>query len=124
MAQTGSGDGLWRWLVGGLVAGGVLLGLLIAAYAVGYHRGEHRGKPASPAAAATQPAATEPAATEPATTAAAPTTSPAAAVARGKELYTSDACVGCHSLDGIDLLGADLQGPRRLAGRSSPTARP
>jgi mono/diheme cytochrome c family protein len=93
-------DGLWRWLLGGLVGGAVILGLLIAAYAVGYGRGRHH-------ATGTRAAVTNGAGTS--TTAAATTRKPGtlgpvevtpALVARGKVLYTNDGCSGCHSLSG------------------------
>lgn len=98
MAQTG-GNGLWRWLVGGLVGGGVLLGLLVAAYAIGYHRGERHAHGPEPASATTAPATTQPAETQPAATSPS-TLSPAQALARGKKLYTADGCSGCHTLNG------------------------
>lgn len=114
----GTSDGLWRWLLGGLVGGGILLGLLIAAYAVGYHRGQHD---AAPTAVRTTPT---PATT---TTTAAPTTTSAggsigpvavtpALVARGKSLYTADGCSGCHSLTGAPGAGPSFKG---LAGATS-----
>lgn len=114
MAQ-GSSDGLWRWLVGGLVGGAVLLGLLVAAYAIGYHRGEHHGRPTTAAPATTAPpapaapATTAAATTAPATTAAPPPSS-AQAVARGRKLYESDACAGCHTLDGSASSGPTFKG--------------
>ena len=59
----GSGsDGLWRWLVGGLLGGLVILGLLVAAYTIGNNRGQDEAR-------ATVPAPTEPAATAPPSTA-------------------------------------------------------
>ena len=39
MAQ-GQGDGLLRWLIGGLVFGAIVLGLMVAAYEIGYHHGK------------------------------------------------------------------------------------
>lgn len=102
------GDGLWRWLVGGLAAGGVVLGLLIGAYAVGHHRGEDK-KAAPPATQTTAPQATT---TAPATTTAAagPVPVTAALVARGKTLYSADGCAACHSLNGSAGAGPTLQG--------------
>ena len=109
-------DGLWRWLVGGLVGGAVVLGLLIAAYAIGYHRGEHH-------ATGTRGAATTSAATS--TTAATTTPQPGtlgpvevtpALAARGKVLYTNDGCSGCHSLSGSPGAGPSFKG---LAGGMS-----
>ena len=37
--RSQNADGLWRWLVGGLVAGAAMLGLAIAAYEFGYAKG-------------------------------------------------------------------------------------
>jgi cytochrome c oxidase subunit II len=105
-----SADGLWRWLLGGLIGGAIILGLLIGAYAIGYHRGHHR--------AASATSVTAPITTIPATTAAAPTT-PAgigpvtvtpALLARGKTLYTSDGCSSCHSLSGAAGVGPSFKG--------------
>lgn len=108
--HTGS-DGLWRWLVGGLVGGCVVLGLLVAAYAIGYHHGEHQSRTAAPpptASTTTAPTTTTAAPTTTTTTAAPTTTAPAAGsgsvpvtaalVAQGKSLYQSDGCASCHSL--------------------------
>ncbi|HSP74531.1 MAG TPA: cytochrome c [Gaiellaceae bacterium] len=112
MADHGS-ESLARWLVSGLVAGAVILGLLIGAYAIGYHRGQHH------AAQATAASAPPPTTTAPATTTAATTTAPAtsgpvtatpALVARGKQLFASDGCVGCHSLSGASGAGPSLEG--------------
>ncbi len=117
MAQGQGGDGLLRWLLGGLVAGGIVLGLLIAAYAVGYHRGSAhaRGAARTPAATTT---ATAPQST-PTTTAAAPGATTAASsaqlAARGKQLYASDGCSACHSLSGSAGAGPTFKG---LAGSS------
>jgi mono/diheme cytochrome c family protein len=108
-ATPGHGEGLGRWLLGGLLGGAVILGLLVGAYTVGTHRGDD-----SPAAAPAQTA--PPAAT---TTAPAAPTSPAAAgpvavtpalVASGKGLYASNGCVACHSLAGADGAGPALDG--------------
>jgi cytochrome c oxidase subunit 2 len=107
----GQSDGLWRWILGGLAGGLAVLGLLIGAYEVGYHRGHNAGN------AAAAPATTSTAA--PATTTAPTTTQPAggvtvtvtpALVARGKALFTSDACAGCHSLTGAAGAGPSLEG--------------
>jgi mono/diheme cytochrome c family protein len=114
-------DGLGRWLLGGLAGGGIILGLLIAAYAIGYHRGQHHPHAA---AASTAPAATTaptPAATTTAATAttpspdAAPVETTPALVARGKALFSSDGCAGCHSLTGAAGAGPSLKG---AAGRT------
>lgn len=109
-------DGLGRWLLGGLVTGGILLGLLIAAYVVGYHRGQHHAAKAATA----PPAATTPAATATTTTTAPGSTKTAttlgpvaltpALVARGKTLYSSDGCSGCHSLNGAAGAGPTFKG--------------
>lgn len=118
----GTSDGLWRWLAGGLVAGGIVLGLLIGAYEIGYHRGKDRvaAAPAKTTTTATTTAAT----TAPATTTpkpAAVTTVPATPelVARGKALYTADACSGCHSLTGSAGAGPSFKG---LAGSKAELA--
>ena len=108
-----SSDGLWRWLVGGLVAGGVILGLLIAAYAVGYHHGQHhaRATASAPPATTTAPTTTSAATT---TSAPAPAAGPvpvtAALVAQGKSLYQSDGCSACHSLSGSAGAGPSFKG--------------
>jgi mono/diheme cytochrome c family protein len=96
MAQPGAGDGLLKWLVGGLVFGAIVLGLMVGAYEIGYHRGkDHAGG----TAAASRPATT---------TTSAP--APAGGSAAGKELFTADACSGCHSLDGSAGAGPTMAG--------------
>lgn len=95
MAGQASGDGLLRWLVGGLVGGAIVLGLLIGAYAFGYHRGH--------ASARTAP---KPTPTLTTTTGATATT----ATTQGAQLFTSEACSGCHSLDGSAGVGPTLKG--------------
>jgi len=103
MAQGQSGDGLGRWLLGGLVVGVIVLGLMVAAYAIGYDRGKsHERKTAAPAPTTTQSAS--------ATTATTPSTSPAQLLARGKALYTSDGCSACHSLTGSAGAGPTFNG--------------
>jgi mono/diheme cytochrome c family protein len=97
MAGTGQGDGLLRWLVGGLVFGAIILGLMVAAYEIGYHHG--KGDAAPSATTAPKPETTTP--QVPAGGGAAP---------RGKELFTADACSGCHSLDGSAGAGPTLAG--------------
>jgi mono/diheme cytochrome c family protein len=94
VAGPSHGDGLVRWLVGGLVAGGIVLGLMVAAYAIGYHRGKEHGRSASPRPAA--PAQT--------------TTTAAGPAARGERLFTADGCSGCHSLDGAAGAGPTVKG--------------
>ena len=128
MADAKTGDGLWKWMVGGMAAGGVVLGLLIASYAIGYHR----GKDHAAAAAATTPPATSagrrpkrlrhqqpprptktPAETTPPATETQPTeTAPSQAelVARGEGLWSSTGCAGCHSLNGAAGVGPTMQG--------------
>jgi len=111
MAQGQSGDGLLRWLLGGLAVGGIVLGLLIAAYAIGYHRGKGHATGARPATTTTAASTPQPA---PTTTETAPTTTPAVSpaplAARGKQLYTSDGCSACHSLSGSAGAGPTLKG--------------
>ena len=114
MADGQSGDGLLRWLIGGLVVGLVVLGLMVAAYAVGYHHGKnHRNRSAAaPAATSTtttkpQPTTTRSTSTATATT---PSASPAQLLARGKVLYAADGCSGCHSLTGAAGAGPTFKG--------------
>ncbi|MBA3843897.1 MAG: cytochrome c [Actinobacteria bacterium] len=119
--HDGNSGSLWPWLVGGLVGGAAILGLLIAAYAVGHRRGEHHHLPA----AATQ--ATTPSTTTASTSTAAARTTPTprkprpvtvtpALLTRGKALYQSDGCSGCHSLTGAPGAGPTFKG---LAGSPS-----
>lgn len=109
-APHAGSDGLWRWLAGGLVAGGIVLGLLIAAYAIGYHRGQHH--PHATAAAGAPPAATTTTTTTATTPSAGggPVPVTAALVAKGKSLFTSDGCSGCHSLSGAAGAGPTFKG--------------
>lgn len=92
-----------------------MLALAVAAYAIGYHRGEHHAR----AAAAPRPATTTPTTTQaaPSTTTTGTATVPvtAALVARGKQLYSADSCVGCHSVTGTAGAGPTFKG---LAGTS------
>lgn len=105
-----SSDGLWRWLIGGLVAGSVILGLLIAAYAIGYHHGEHSGGPqAAPARTATTTTSSTPT-TSTTSPRPGPVTATPALIAAGKTLYTSDSCSGCHSLTGAAGAGPSFKG--------------
>jgi mono/diheme cytochrome c family protein len=108
MAQPRGGDGLLRWLLGGLVVGAIVLGLMVAAYAIGYDRGKSHAK-RSTSAPAPSPTRTR---TLPTTTQAAPpTTVPAAQLAaRGKVLYTSDGCSACHSISGAAGAGPTFKG--------------
>lgn len=117
----GGSDGLWRWLVGGLVSGAVILGLLVAAYAIGHNRGQDEARATMPAT--TEPVATtpRPTTTTPPTTATTPQPETApievtpALVAKGKTLFTEDGCVACHSLSGSAGAGPSLNG---AAGRT------
>jgi mono/diheme cytochrome c family protein len=99
MAQ-GQGDGLLRWLIGGLVAGAIVLGLLVGAYEIGYHHGKSDARRPTAAARGATPART--------TTTAAP--AGGGAVAAGKALFTANACSGCHSLDGSAGAGPTVAG--------------
>jgi len=107
-------DGLWRWLIGGLLAGTAILGLLIAAYAVGYHRGKDKRPAAAVATTTAGPTTTTAARTTP--TGLGPVTPTPALVARGKQLFTSNSCSGCHSLTGAKGAGPALDG---LAGNTA-----
>jgi mono/diheme cytochrome c family protein len=107
-AQSPGGDGLTRWLVGGFVAGLIVLGLMIAAYAVGYDRGKSHGKRTAARPTTTTPKPLPP--PPPTTTAAKPTQSPAKLAALGRQLYMSDGCSGCHSLDGSAGAGPTFKG--------------
>jgi cytochrome c oxidase subunit 2 len=115
-----STDGLWRWLLGGLVGGGVILALVIAAYTIGYHRGQHHPRTAAstPATASSPTTSAATATTPPTTTTATATTTPSAGapilptptlVARGKTLYSADGCSACHSLTGTAGVGPSFK---------------
>jgi mono/diheme cytochrome c family protein len=113
-ADTDSGtDGLWRWLVGGLVAGGLMLGLLIAAYAIGYHEGHHSGAAASAPTTSSTPTVPTTSTTPPPTTE--PVVATPALIARGKSLFNADGCAGCHALTSTAGAGPGFKG---LAGSS------
>jgi cytochrome c2 len=105
------GDGLGRWLLGGLAGGAIILGLLIAAYAIGYHSGQVHPRTATSAS----PTAGAPTTTT--TSARSPSPGPvqgtSALVARGKSLFNTDSCAGCHSLSGATGVGPSL---KRVAG--------
>lgn len=92
---TPSGDGLGRWLVGGLVTGAIMLGLLVAAYEIGYNRGQDSNQPS--ASTSPPPTTTE-------------TTGAGGDVASGQKLFVSDACSSCHSLDGSAGVGPTIKG--------------
>ena len=94
MAESAPTDGLLRWLVGGLVVGAIVLGLLVGAYEIGRHRGSEK-------------AGTAPRTTVPATTT---TTTGGTATVRGKQLFTADGCMSCHSLDGAAGVGPTVKG--------------
>lgn len=95
MAESASTDGLIRWLVSGLVVGAIVLGLLVGAYEIGRHRG------------GSEKAGTAPHATVPVTTTTAPGDT---ATVRGKQLFTADGCMSCHSLDGTASVGPTVKG--------------
>jgi mono/diheme cytochrome c family protein len=111
-SRAGS-DGLWHWLVGGLLGGAAILGLLVAAYAVGYHRGKHSRPSAAPApvATTTRPGTTTKTPTSQAQpTGLGPVTATPTLVSRGKQLFASNSCSGCHSLTGAKGAGPPLNG--------------
>jgi len=87
--------GLGRWLLGGLVGGAIVLALLIGAYHVGYDRGSSSGGASTTAA---EPAETTTAVTTGSTASAigAVEATPEL-VAQGKQLWSTESCVGCHS---------------------------
>jgi cytochrome c2 len=99
------GDGLVRWLLGGLAAGLAVLGLMVGAYAIGYDRGESDARDGGPATVAEPP--TAPAATQ--------TQASDRSPARGKRLFSSLGCAGCHSLDGSEGAGPTVEG---ISGRT------
>jgi cytochrome c551/c552 len=107
-------DGLWRWLLGGLLGGGAILGLLIAAYAIGYHRGQHHHARTRASATSTAATPTTTAAPTSSTPSPAPAPGPVQAtpalVARGKALYSTDGCSACHSLTGTAGAGPSFKG--------------
>ena len=93
--RSQNADGLWRWLVGGLVAGAAMLGLAIAAYEFGYDQGrDHQAAMVHPSVGTTS---TTPNTSSLPATGATVTVTPAL-VARGKALYSADGCSACHSL--------------------------
>ena len=112
--STGTED-LWRWLIGGLLGGGAILGLLIAAYAIGYNRSHGLG----PAAHSGQVASTASPTTAPKPVAIGAVTVTPALVARGKALYGTMGCSGCHSLTGTAGAGPSF---KDLAGGTSTLA--
>ena len=96
MAQAGQGDGLVRWLIGGLVVGGIVLGLMVGAYEIGVHHGRDERPQALPPTTTT-------------TTAPKPQAA-GSSTAAGERLFTADACAGCHSLDGSAGAGPTVKG--------------
>lgn len=100
-----SGDGLGRWLVGGLVTGAILLVLVLGAYALGSrHQANSR---AAPSAAATTAPATS--------TAPSPTTegtSPSTGDPTAGKVTFAQTCSGCHLQNGTagGGVGPKLQG--------------
>lgn len=88
MAAGKGGDGLLRWLLGGLAVGGVALGVAAGIYE------SVRGDGGTPVVVVTTP---------PATT----TQGPAGT---GERLFTAYACGGCHSLDGSAGVGPTIKG--------------
>lgn len=122
MAGPPQADGLGRWLLGGLAVGAVALGLMVVAYSVGYNRGQDSVRTGSSATPGTTTTSTSPtgSTTETSGTTTAgtgtgtigTTTAPTAAgeVALGKQLFTSDGCSGCHSLDGTAGAGPTMKG--------------
>ena len=103
-------DGIWRWLLGGLAGGGIVLGLLIAAYAIGYHRGQDRSGPQAAPVATTTTASTGAASPTPKPAAVGPVTATPALIAKGKTLYVTEGCSGCHSLSGTAGAGPTFKG--------------
>ncbi|HEY6068427.1 MAG TPA: cytochrome c [Gaiellaceae bacterium] len=75
--------------------GAIVLGLLVGAYEIGRHRG------------GSEKAGTAPHATVPVTTTTAPGDT---ATVRGKQLFTADGCMSCHSLDGTASVGPTVKG--------------
>jgi cytochrome c oxidase subunit 2 len=86
--------GLGRWLVGGLVGGAIVLVLLIGAYRVGYDRGRNAGGSTTSAAPA---ATTTTTSTGSSAAAIGPVEATPQLVAQGKQLWSTESCVGCHS---------------------------
>lgn len=101
VAPASPGDGLARWLLGGLVVGGIVLGLLVAAYEIGYHHGRGNAPAAAPATTSAQTATT---------TSTSPARGGSASSAQGKQLFSADGCAGCHSLDGSNGVGPTIKG--------------
>ena len=99
-----SGDGLGRWLVGGLIAGAILLGVILGAYELG-SRSVTPHDAASSAPATTAPTATIPAPTPPG---APPPPAPRA----GGVVTFAQSCAGCHVGNGTadGGVGPKLQG--------------
>lgn len=96
MADPTAGDGLLRWLVGGLVAGGIVLGVLVAVFELGHDDGRQQARTAATAIATTRSVTTS--------------SSTGGAADRGKQLFASDGCAGCHSPDGSRSVGPTMKG--------------
>jgi cytochrome c2 len=112
VADPRTGDGLWKWVLGGIAAGAAILGLMVGAYAIGYDRGEDSARTTAaettPPPIATETTETEPTETETATTET--TLSEAELLELGETLWGSTGCSGCHSLDGSEGVGPSVQG--------------
>ena len=105
MAQnTPGGDGLGRWLVGGLAAGALLLALILGSYALGGHNAASPGTGSSTLTTTTEAPVTPPPATEGA--------SPAAGDPVAGETTFAQSCSGCHLQNGTEAggVGPKLQG--------------
>jgi cytochrome c2 len=90
----------------------MILGLLVAAYAIGYHSGQ--AHPRKQASAAPAPATPTTMTTTTQASSPGPVQATPALVARGKSLFNTDSCAGCHSLSGAAGVGPSLKG---IAGR-------
>jgi cytochrome c2 len=116
MADPRTGDGLWKWVLGGIAAGAAILGLMVGAYAIGYDRGEDAARTTAaettPPPTATETTETEPTGTETETTETETETTPSESelLELGETLWGSTGCSGCHSLDGSDGVGPSAQG--------------
>lgn len=97
MAAVASGDGLVRWLLGGLLAGGVVLGVVVAVRELAGDDGNGGAAPPSASVAVSTPTSTA-------------GSSPGAAADRGRQLFAADGCAGCHSLDGSAGAGPTIKG--------------
>ena len=96
MATASPGDGLLRWLLGGLLAGGVVLGLIVGAYAIFDHGDGNAGVAVGPKTTAAETGTNA--------------SSGGGSVARGKQLFADNGCGGCHSTDGSASVGPTIKG--------------